>query len=255
MGKDAGRAEAHSVAALYGRNIDFFPVYSGLMKAGADAVPLPADLTRLRAAAQSKTTLTFDSTNPRAVAYAKEKAGKLVTSLTKDNRAALNKIISQSIQDQLPPTTAAKLVQSVIGLTDDQADAVSNAYGKLVVSPGKTVQVGSKAVRVPVSPSQSFFDNEVEAYSNRLLASRAETIARTETLDAINEGQEQLWGQAVAAGYLDEGAQKVWIANDTACPLCLDLDGVAVPLDEEFDDGVDGPPLHPNCECTLGLEP
>ncbi len=87
---------------------------------------------------------------------------------------------------------------------------------------------------------------------------RAETIARTETMRASNEGQQQAWNQAVDAGVLTGAEQKVWIVtpDDRLCPICEGMEDVTIPMDEDFDvDGerVSTPPGHPRCRCTIGL--
>lgn len=89
---------------------------------------------------------------------------------------------------------------------------------------------------------------------------RAETIARTETMRASNEGVQESWDQAVEEGLLTGKEQQVWIVtpDDRLCPICEPLDGVTAPLDGEFEsDGetFNGPPAHPNCRCTVGLQP
>lgn len=87
---------------------------------------------------------------------------------------------------------------------------------------------------------------------------RAETIARTETMRASNQGQLEAWNQATEAGLLTGREQKEWIVtpDDRLCPICEPMDGVNVPLDADFDvdgDMIDGPPAHPNCRCTVAL--
>jgi SPP1 gp7 family putative phage head morphogenesis protein len=89
-------------------------------------------------------------------------------------------------------------------------------------------------------------------------AARAEVIARTETMQASNEGQLQAWDQAVEAGLLTGNEKKEWITtpDDRLCPVCEPMDGETVGLGEDFDvDGerVSTPPAHPNCRCTIAL--
>jgi len=88
--------------------------------------------------------------------------------------------------------------------------------------------------------------------------SRAETIARTETMKASNAGQQLAWDQAAEEGLLTGDESMEWIVtpDDRLCPICEPLDGQTVPLGGMFDvDGedVEGPPAHPNCRCTVGL--
>lgn len=87
---------------------------------------------------------------------------------------------------------------------------------------------------------------------------RAEVIARTETMNASNEGQQQLWEQAQEAGFLTGEEKKEWITtpDDRLCPICEPMDGVTVAMSEDFNvdgDQVDNPPAHPNCRCTIAL--
>jgi len=88
--------------------------------------------------------------------------------------------------------------------------------------------------------------------------SRAETIARTETMAASNGGQREAWAQAVDDGLLNGDEEEEWITtpDDKTCPICLPMDGEKKPLGGKFNvDGaqIDGPPAHPRCRCTTGL--
>lgn len=83
---------------------------------------------------------------------------------------------------------------------------------------------------------------------------RAEVIARTESMMAANEGQREAWRQAVDNGWLDESTRRQWIASSDACPECDALDGEEADLGGNYpNDGGEGPPLHPNCRCTEGI--
>jgi len=75
---------------------------------------------------------------------------------------------------------------------------------------------------------------------------RSSMVARTETAFADTQGN--------LAGYKASGlvSGKQWLTSADCCELCQELDGVVVELDEDFpNDGGDGPPLHPNCECAI----
>lgn len=84
---------------------------------------------------------------------------------------------------------------------------------------------------------------------------RAETIARTESMLAVHQGQREAWAQAVDEGLLPEGVRRTWIVtpDDKLCPICEPLDGEEADLDGLFAGEFDGPPAHPNCRCTEGL--
>ncbi len=77
-------------------------------------------------------------------------------------------------------------------------------------------------------------------------ASRAETIARTETAFADVAGNIHAWK---LSGQVES---KQWIVGDGCCDDCQELDGTTVALDQDFPDGGGaGPPLHPNCRCDV----
>lgn len=132
--------------------------------------------------------------NERAVAWAQQRVGNLITDVSQTTRDVVNELTAAAIN---------------AGLTNHElADQISQAFG---------------------------FSSE-----------RALMIAGTET--AFAEVAGTLEGYA-ASGVVDG---KQWSADANACPLCLDLNGVIVPLDEEFpEDAGDGPPLHPNCRCLV----
>ncbi len=95
------------------------------------------------------------------------------------------------------------------------------------------------------------FEEMVEAIKDEYADfsdSRSKMIAQTEANAAYNGGRKQLG--------LDLGFnQKSWSPDGTSvCPVCLlnVLEGW-VGIDEEFGGGVDAPPQHPNCDCSLDV--
>jgi hypothetical protein len=78
--------------------------------------------------------------------------------------------------------------------------------------------------------------------------SRADTIARTELAYAHVQGNVEGWRQS------NEVEGKRWILADThpEPDECDDAaDAGVVGLDEDFGDGIDFPPAHPNCLCDV----
>jgi SPP1 gp7 family putative phage head morphogenesis protein len=75
---------------------------------------------------------------------------------------------------------------------------------------------------------------------------RAEMIARTNTIWAANEGALEKYDEA-GVGAVE------WLAteDDLTCDLCMELDGEAVEIGDAFADAdgyeIEHPPLHPNC--------
>lgn len=94
--------------------------------------------------------------------------------------------------------------------------------------------------------------------------SRAEQIARTEVIRATNFATEEAYRQSKIV------KAKEWLTaiDERVCPWCASMDGKIIPVDKSFFEeggsltvdgktikfdllGVDHPPLHPNCRCTL----
>lgn len=75
---------------------------------------------------------------------------------------------------------------------------------------------------------------------------RAETIARTETVNSYSMGLKEFGKQSGAVG-------KEWQDND-AVDVCADnADQGIIDLNDEFTSGDDVPAAHPNCRCTIRM--
>lgn len=101
---------------------------------------------------------------------------------------------------------------------------------------------------------ESMFDlrKRVEKVFQKMEKSRAMTIARTETMAASNFAAEQSYIQSRVV------ESKVWLTapDERRCPACARMEGKVAKLGEKFIDPltntpVEGPPLHPNCRCTI----
>lgn len=149
--------------------------------------------------------------------------------------------------DTIGPTNIAFNVDSPEAIAWAQEHA-----GELAVGISDTTE---QAIKDAVA--NALAGDGVDAAYDDILAAvgdedRAEMIARTEVMDAANEGLAQSWDQAQEEGLLPDNTMKEWIATSEACPECDDVDGEQVALDDDFSVG-DDPPLHPNCRCTMGL--
>ncbi|CAB4190440.1 Phage head morphogenesis domain containing protein [uncultured Caudovirales phage] len=176
--------------------------------------------------------MSFDMTNPEALAWAQVRSAELVTAIQDEARATIRAIVTDGFESGMAPRDMAKLIRSTVGLTERDARAVARRFSELSADGVKDALVKS------------------ERYAAKLLRSRSMTIARTETMRASNEGQQQLWNQALNQGYLTGKERKTWIAADP-CPICAPMDGAITGIKEQF--AIPGPPAHPNCRCTVGL--
>jgi hypothetical protein len=99
-----------------------------------------------------------------------------------------------------------------------------------------------------------------EEYTDKLVNSRARTIARTEIADAAMQGRYMGWESGVQSGVIDSNSVKEWIAEPDACSICSPLDGQLVAWNASYQGAVTGttdkmPPAHPNCRCTVAILP
>jgi len=104
---------------------------------------------------------------------------------------------------------------------------------------------------------------KIESFYSSSEKFRAERIARTETLDASTEATLEAYRQT---GFV---VKKEWFANPGACQFCQAIHGTVLGLETTYlepgqsisgteggiynidYDSVEGPPLHPNCTCTV----
>lgn len=204
--------------------------------------------------ARSLRTARFNDRSPYVRAWARRHSVKMVTDITRDTRIALRDIVSRAIANNTPPAQTARLIKSTIGLDSRRADAVDALRQRIIDNPGGKVWAGNRPIRVPEKVTTAYVRAQADKYAAHLLNDRAISIARTETIQAANEGQLQQWDQAVQDGLLDPNRDgKQWLPSPDACEECLALEGEVVALGESFEGGIASPPLHPNCRCSLGI--
>ena len=185
----------------------------------------------------------YDVENPAYRKTIQNTTGRLIIGLQQEQNQNIQQIVSRSFTQALSPKRAADQIKNSIGLLPRQEMALMNFQNGLYAQGVKDSKV----------------EEMTDRYADRMLDSRALTIARTEIRTVSNEGQLAVWQEADNQGYLPEGSQKVWVTDGKPCDICEPMDGIAVDLDDswELDDGtmVFCPPMdvHPNCECGMEL--
>lgn len=166
----------------------------------------------------------------------------LVTRITEAQFETIRAILlDYVIMEAITPYELQKKIRRVIGLTERYAKAVLRLEKKLL-------EAGISKERVV---------KQVSNYAAYLHKVRGENIARTEISFAWNSGQFEAIRQAVEEGWLEGEVVKVWMTSGQEgrmCEECEAMDGEEVPLSGLFSAGVDAPPLHPSCLCTLVYE-
>lgn len=170
-----------------------------------------------------------------ATEYATHFAGDRITAITDATREAVGSIVSRATREGWSVPRTVSVLGNTAGLPERWAQAVAN------------FQAGLEAA----GTQDGYIRMAVTAYRDRLGTARATMIARTELLDAANQGRVGGWQLSAAAGIIGPDATMEWVAGSDPCPDCEDLDGQTAPLGGTFDSGDDAPPAHPNCACTV----
>lgn len=161
---------------------------------------------------------------------------RLVTAGVIDGSDAFGLAINFDVDWTLTNAEAAAWARKYVGelikdIDRTTLDAVRTAVQNFVQTPGMTL--GDVMNALPFDPV------------------RAEMIAVTEVTRAYAQGQ-KMAGETLKEKYPDVEVVKTWFTNndDLVCPICAPLDGMTVPMDDDFPD-IDMPPAHPRCRCWI----
>lgn len=187
----------------------------------------------------------FELKSPRVAAWITEHAGGFIAGLVGESMTGIKTVILAGNLEGLTVPSQARAIRSLIGLNSRDAQAVGRyATGLSGVIP------------------EPRLSQLVELYSHRLLSSRAEMIARTETARATLGGQYELWRQLFDERTLQ--TERTWVQwvtaeDDKVCPYCAPMDGKKVRFDQDFiadEKGFpNGPPENPPKRKVLKPDP
>lgn len=219
-------------------NDDLEPYGDALKKAmfaastiGIESLPPMADKLR------------WDTSNPRIRHYVDHKAGQFVQGIKDDTRSQIKELVARSFTKPTTPRKIADELVGTIGLNARYKKALSN-YKTGLEAQGK---------------SEKVVTDLANKYEAKLLRSRATAIARSETRQATNKGQREVWREAAAQGYVDKNkARRVWVVDGAPCPICEPMDGQETTIDGTYVSDTEGEvepgEVHTNCECIEILE-
>ena len=202
-----------------------FRVFNGVVydaMAAAGRLETEIDGARILAAAnQPSVILTFDPGNPRAATIVQQQASRLIREVTQTQRNIITQIVSEGSMAGEGPVSIARKVRENIGLTSKQYEAVSN-YERLLREGNaaaldrdlrdrrydRSVQ---NAADKPLTEEQ--IKRMTDRYRERYVQYRAETIARTESGEAVNNGrQEAMLQNLEAVGLTENDVIKTWVS-------------------------------------------
>lgn len=179
----------------------------------------------------------YDGRAYGAEAWTRQHAADLVTRTTEDMRDAARASITDNLARGRNPKAAAldligrvnrvtgKREGGILGLSSAQERFVASARDELASSDPADLKYYltrkrrdrrfdrsiTKAIREGTAPPKEIAAKALTAYERRLLQLRGETIARVETMTALQKGKRQAFEQAIAAGKVNEAdIRKSW---------------------------------------------
>lgn len=243
--------------------VNFRPVDETLTRAyeaGGNATA--AGVPKLGRPGELRVFFQFNVRNPRAEEWITRFSSNLVTEIVDDQRDMIRKFLQQGLAaGKNPRSTVLDLVGRVgasgqreggmIGLTSSQADWVRSYEEALRSdSPGAALTKNLRdrrfdgAVQRAIDTSEHIPDETVDkmvaSYKNRALRFRAEGIARTETMAAMHESQQQAMEQLVSTGEVTrDQVTFVWrtAEDDRVRESHEVMDGQEVAMGEMFTTG------------------
>ena len=190
-----------------------------------------------RAPIANRVVQSFGGRNERAERIALELGSKLVTEVLDDKRVLIAQTIRGGLQAGAGPLRTAldiggRVVNGtrqggLVGLHSTQAEYVQSMRGELT-DPDRMANyftrtrrdkrfdgIVRRAIADGKPVGQADIDRMAGRYSDRLLALRGETIARTETLKALNAGRQEALDQLIENPNNDVRAEDVVRAWDS----------------------------------------
>lgn len=166
-----------------------------------------------------------------------------IREISVETTAAIRDFLTRALATGQPPRETARQVRTVIGLTRRQVTAVERFRARLVAEDRAPDQV----------------DRMVDRYSRKQLRLRAENIAITETMTALEEGRQLQRQRLVRDGVIRADQwEQTWVTaeDERVCPICGPLHGATARIGEAFSQGGETqlqPPAHPRCRCVTTL--
>jgi hypothetical protein len=174
----------------------------------------------------------FNMLSTRAEEYARTKVGNLIQDIAQEavdvvrntvaDGYALGRTRNRIATDLIGRLYNGQRIGGVIGLSEQQRAWVSNMRGYLATDPTRALDMTKRdrrfdklilsSARDGKPLTQAQIDNIARQYADKLLKSRALTIARTETAKAMEEGRYEAWKQALEkTGVPEQFIIRTWV--------------------------------------------
>lgn len=183
--------------------------------------------------------------NPYTQRWIDEHVGDLIVDISTKQQELVRETVREGLEIGMRSEAIGERIEQIVGLTRREAGAVIRRERTILEETG----------------SESAARRGADSYAKKLLVERGRRIARTETREALSQGQIDAWKVARDNGALSPDVEKEWVSmppSPRQSEICADtnLDGQRRPLDEPFDTIVGPvmrPPAHPNCRSVMKL--
>lgn len=165
--------------------------------------------------------VSFDPSLPRAAEIIRANRLRFIRDFTHSQRQAVSQALERAYREGKGTQETARAIRSSIGLTAYQEGVVSN-YGRLLENLDRDAldrqlrdrrfdPTIERAIDESRPLTQNQIDRMVERYRVRMLAMRAETIARTEGVRATSEAREESLTQMIEQTQIDPARiERIW---------------------------------------------
>ncbi len=189
-----------------------------------------------------------------------------IQNITKESQEAIREAVERGLRQGLNPREVALEIQKLIGVNRPQGAALARLRDRLTKEAHEAVEAAVQQGRGRVSARREMarhvtrINRILQKRQREMIVTRAETIARTEVMTALNAGKQAQWARLARDGVINpaEWEQEWVIADDErTCPICRRFDGQRAPIgglfiSTQFETST-GPPKHPRCRCTIRL--
>jgi hypothetical protein len=207
--------------------------------------------------------------NPELVTAVRQWEDAAFRRVVAEMREGVRAVVADGVARGAGPRTLVSTLRSqtsAVGLTAYDARLLASFREQLRTDPSTALRRALRDRRFDRTVrkgdlTEAQIDRMAEAYRAKLVTWRAETFARSASVQAANEASVVAWAELIRTGNVDEAnVRRFWVVADDerTCPRCapipaLNPDGVG--LREAFRTPVDGlvlqPTIHPNCRCTV----
>lgn len=225
--------------------------------AGVAAVSNTSTILGAKATAQG-VRIAFNTGHPGVTQNVRQLLAQEVREIDDATRRGIQAIVGRSFEGGLTVQRQARQIETLIGLTERQAQAVFTYRAELMeswVQPDDTPRQREQMLQR--------IERRVEQRARQKLRQRAIAIARTESLSASSLGSEILWQQLQDQGILNaEKYKRFWIIatkDERICPICRNIPSLNNEgrfIGELFiipGGSILHPPAHVQCRCAITL--